>query len=262
MDEIIISKAITESYTKEFMEFMDVDVAIAGAGPSGMAAGYYLAKQGIKTAIFERKLSVGGGMWGGGMMFNRIVVQAEAKGILDEFGVTTKEYQRGYHIADSMEVVSALCYRSLKAGAHIFNLLSVEDVMIRENDRITGLVLNWSAVGLANLHVDPLTIRSKLVIDATGHDAEVCRIVARKIGPKLRTQTGQVIGEKPMWAEVGERELVVNTGEVYPCLFATGMAVNAVFGFPRMGAIFGGMLLSGKRVAELAVDSLKKSHGK
>ena len=89
MDEVIISKAITESYLKELMDYMEVDVAIVGAGPSGLAAGYYLAKKGIKTAIYERKLSAGGGMWGGGMMFNKIVVQAEAKHILDEFEVDT-----------------------------------------------------------------------------------------------------------------------------------------------------------------------------
>lgn len=258
MDEIVISRAITESYTKDFLDILDVDVAIAGAGPAGMAAGYYLAKNGLKTVLFERKLSVGGGMWGGGMMFNRIVVQAAAKGILDEFGVAATEYQKGYYVANALETVSALCYQAIKAGARIFNLLSIEDVMIREDDRVTGLVLNWSAVSLANLHVDPLTIRSKLVIDATGHDAEVCRIVSRKIGPKLRTKTGDVVGEKPMWSEVGEREIILNTKEVYPGLVVAGMAVNAVFGFPRMGAIFGGMLLSGKKAAELAINLLKE----
>lgn len=123
--------------------------------------------------------------------------------------------------------------------------------MIREEERITGLVLNWSAVGLANLHVDPLTIRSKVVVDATGHDSEVCRIVCRKIGPKLSTETGEVIGEKPMWADVGERAILENTKEVYPGLIVAGMAANAVFGSPRMGAIFGGMLLSGKKAAEI-----------
>lgn len=256
VDEIIISKAITESYTRDFLDFMEVDVAIVGAGPSGLVAAYYLARKGIKTAVYERKLSVGGGMWGGGMMFNRIVVQTEAKDILDEFGVRAREYQKGYYVADSLEAVSTFCSQALKAGAHIFNLMTVEDVLIREDDRVIGLALNWSAVGLANLHVDPLAIRSKLTIDATGHDAEVCRIVARKIGPKLRTATGGVVGEKSMWAEVGERELVNNTGEVYPGLLVTGMAVNAAFGLPRMGAIFGGMLLSGRKAAALAADML------
>lgn len=253
MDEVIISKAITETYLKDLLESMEVEVAIVGAGPSGMTAAYYLAKKRVKVAIFERKLSVGGGMWGGGMMFNRIVVQPEGKEILDELGITTEEYQKGYYTADAVEATSTLCSRTVKAGARIFNLLSVEDVMIREDDRITGLVLNWSAVSLANLHVDPLAMRAKLVIDATGHDAEVCRIVARKTGAKL-----EIRGEKSMWAEVGEKAIVENTKQVCPGLLVAGMAANAVFSSPRMGPIFGGMLLSGKKAAELAVDLLRK----
>ena len=253
MDEVIISKAITETYLKDLLESMEVEVAIVGAGPSGMTAAYYLAKNRVKVAIFERKLSVGGGMWGGGMMFNRIVVQPEGKEILDELGIATEEYQKGYYTADAVEATSTLCSRAVKAGARIFNLLSVEDVMIREDDRITGLVLNWSAVSLANLHVDPLAMRAKLVIDATGHDAEVCRIVARKTGAKL-----EIRGEKSMWAEVGEKAIVENTKQVCPGLLVAGMAANAVFSSPRMGPIFGGMLLSGRKAAELAMDLLRK----
>ena len=258
IDEITISKAITESFMKDFVEAMVVDVAIAGAGPSGLTAAYYLAKDGIKTAIFERNLRVGGGMPGGGMMFNRIVVQEEGKRILDEFEVRTTEYQEGYYVADSLETISTICSKSIKAGVKIFNLISVEDVMIREDDRITGLVLNWSATSVAKLHVDPLAIRSKMVIDATGHDCEVCRVVAKKLGANLKTRTGEVIGEKSMWAEVGEREIVDNTREVYPGLLVAGMAANAVFGSPRMGAIFGGMFLSGKRAAEVALEIIQK----
>ncbi len=253
MDEVAISKAIVESYFKELLAATEADVAIVGAGPSGMTAGYYLAKAGAKVVIFERRLSVGGGMWGGGMMFNRIVVQSEAKGILDEFGISSTEYQSGYFVADAVEAVTTMCSRAIKAGVKIFNLVSVEDVIIREDDRIMGLVLNWSAVSLANLHVDPLGMQAKVVIDATGHDAEVCRIVARK------TSSGvEVRGEKSMWAEVGERTIVENTREVCPGLIVAGMAANAVYGAPRMGAIFGGMLLSGKKAAELALKMLGK----
>ena len=257
MDDVTISKAITQSFTDEFMNYLDVDVAIAGAGPSGLIAGYYLARKGVKTVIYERKLSIGGGMWGGGMMFNRIVVQDEARPILDEMGVATTEYEPGYYVADAVEAVSALGYKCVKAGARIFNLISVEDVMIREDDRVAGLVLNWSAVTMAKLHVDPLSIKARFVIDATGHDAEVCRIVTRKIGARLNTSSGEVVGEKPMWAEHGERDLVAKVGEVYPGLLASGMAVNAVYGYPRMGPIFGGMLISGKQVAELTAKLLK-----
>jgi len=257
LDDIIISKAITESFIKDFLEAMEVDVAIAGAGPSGMTAAYYLAKEGVKTVAFDRQLRVGGGMPGGGMMFNRIVVQEEGKKLLDEFNVQTREYEKGYYIADSLEAISTICSKTIKAGAKIFNLISIEDVMIREDDRITGLVLNWSAVQLAGLHVDPLAIRAKMVIDATGHSSEICHIVVNKLGAKLRTKTGAVVGEKPMWAEMGEREIIENTKEVYPGLIVAGMAANAVFGSPRMGAIFGGMLLSGKRAAEVARNILQ-----
>ena len=258
LDEVTISKAITESFMKDFLEAMDVDVAIGGAGPAGMTAAYYLAREGVKTVVFERQLRVGGGMPGGGMMFNRIVVQEEGKKLLDEFGVRTREYEKGYYIADSLEAVSDICSKAIKAGAKIFNLISIEDVMIREADRLTGLVLNWSAASLAGLHVDPLSIRAKVVIDATGHASEICHIVVNKLGGKLRTKAGGIVGEKPMWAEKGEKAIIDNTKEVYPGLIVAGMAANAVFGAPRMGPIFGGMLLSGKRAAEVAIEILQQ----
>jgi thiamine thiazole synthase len=258
LDDITISKAITESFMKDFIEAMEVDVAIAGAGPAGMTAAYYLAREGVKTVVFEKQLRVGGGMPGGGMMFNRIVVQEEGKKLLDEFDVTTKEYTRGYYLADSLEAVATICSKAIKAGASIFNLISIEDVMIREDDRVTGLVLNWSAVTLAGLHVDPLSMRAGVVIDATGHASEICQIIVRKIGDRLKTKEGKVSGEKPMWAEIGEREILDNTQEVYPGLIVAGMAANAVFGAPRMGPIFGGMLLSGKRAAQVALETLHR----
>ena len=258
LDEIIISKAITESFMNDFMDAMEADVAIVGAGPSGMTAAYYLARDGVKTVLFERSLRVGGGMPGGGMMFNRIVVQDEGKKILDEFNIRSWEYAPGYYLADSLESTAALCVEAIRAGARIFNLISVEDVMIRENNRITGLVLNWTATELAKLHVDPLTMRAKVVIDATGHASEVCHIVVDKLKGKLRTEGGGIVGEKPMWADIGEGKLIENTIEVYPGLIVAGMAANAVLGAPRMGPIFGGMLLSGKRAAEVATGILQQ----
>ncbi len=257
MDEVLISRAIIESFTKEFIDALTVDVAIAGAGPSGLVCAYYLAKEGIKTIIFEKNLRVGGGMPGGGMMFNRIVIQEAACPIMKDFGVTLKKYQDDLYIADSLETISLFCSGAIKKGAKVFNLISVEDVVIREK-KITGLVINWSSVGWSKLHVDPLAIKAEVVVDATGHDSEVCRLVERKIGPLLKTKSGKVEGEKSMWAEKGEREILDNTKEVYPGLLVCGMAANAVFGSPRMGAIFGGMLLSGKKAAVEAIGLLKK----
>ncbi len=254
LDEIKISKAIITSYTEKLIKALDVDVAIVGGGPAGLVCGYYLAKAGKKVVLFERKLSIGGGMWGGGIMFNEIVVQSKAKTITDEFDITTRVYEQNYYLADSVETVSTLCSKAVKAGLKIFNLLSVEDVMVRDK-RVCGLVLNWSAVEMAQLHVDPVTMRAKVVVDATGHPAEVARIIERKSGVRLKTTTGKLLGERSMWAEVGENTIVENSKEVCSGLYVCGMCANAVFGGPRMGPIFGGMLLSGKKVAQ---DILKK----
>uniref|UniRef100_A0A7V0Z5I5 Thiamine thiazole synthase n=1 Tax=candidate division WOR-3 bacterium TaxID=2052148 RepID=A0A7V0Z5I5_UNCW3 len=256
LNETIISKAIIETYLKDLLEYIESDVIIGGGGPSGLCAGYYLVKKGIKTILFESALKLGGGMPGGGMMFNKIVVQKQALEILEEFGIRYKEYESGYYVADSLEATACLTDKAIKQGLKIFNLLKIDDVMIRE-DRVCGVVVNWTSVDLANLHIDPLTFKSKAVIDATGHPCEIVHIVEKKNDGRLLTTSGKIEGEKSMWAEVAENMTIKNTREVYPGLYVCGMAANAVFGGPRMGPIFGGMLLSGKKVAEILIKRLK-----
>jgi thiazole biosynthesis enzyme len=258
LNEVVITRAIIDRFTRKLEENLDLDVAVVGGGPAGLVASYYLAKEGFKVAVFERKLSIGGGMWGGGMMFNEVVVQEEGKRILDEFDIRTQPYENGYYTADSIEAITTICSHAAKAGATIFNLISAEDVVVREN-RVTGLVLNWTAVEMANLHVDPLAIRCKYVVDATGHATEVVAIIERKMDARLLTPTGKVMGEKSLWADAAERDTLDNTKEAFPGVFVAGMAANATFGSYRMGPIFGGMLLSGERVAKLLIEEL--GHG-
>jgi len=255
LDDVVISRAIIERYQARLLDALESDVAIVGGGPAGLTAAYYLARAGKKTVLFDRALALGGGMWGGGMMFNEIVVQEEGRAILAEFGVRTTPYGEGYHTAGSIEAVSALCCRAAQAGALMFNLIGVEDVMLT-GGRVTGLVLNWRTVEAARLLVDPLTVRSKFVVDATGHQAEVVSVIERKSGLKLLTPTGKVMGERPMCAEDGERMTVENTREAFPGVYAAGMSCNAVFGAPRMGPIFGGMLISGRKVARLILEAM------
>lgn len=255
LDERVISRAIIERYSEKLLACLDLDVAICGAGPSGLTAACCLARAGAKVAVFERKLAVGGGMWGGGMMFNEIVVQEPAKALLDDLGITARAYRDSYYTVDAVEAVAGLCFHAVRAGAKVFNLISIEDVVLRE-ERVCGVVVNWSAVESAALHVDPLTVMARCVIEATGHPLEVVRVLEKKIGPCLLTPSGRVEGEKPMWAEVAETSTLGNTRLIFPGLYVTGMSANAAFGSYRMGPVFGGMLLSGKKVAELVLEEL------
>jgi thiazole biosynthesis enzyme len=257
IEEVIVSRAIIERFLKKLNAYLEVEVAVVGGGPAGLVAAYHLARDGYKVSLFERKLSIGGGMWGGGMMFNEIVVQEEGKRILDEFGIRSELYQDGYYTADAVESISTICSKTAQAGAQIFNLMSVEDVVLRQ-ERVTGLVLNWTAVQMAGLHVDPLTIRTRYVIDATGHDTEVAKVIERKVDADLLTPTGRIMGEKSLWAEVAEHRTIENTKEAFPGVFVAGMSANATFGDYRMGPIFGGMLMSGEKAAALIGERLKK----
>ncbi len=255
LDEIKISRAIIESFTRDLLQSLESDVVICGAGPAGLCAAYFMSKKGYRVVVFERTLRPGGGLPGGGMMFNRIVVQEEARSLLDEWGVDLVHYKENYFVASSLETLGVLMSQAIKKGSQIFNGISVEDVLIIAGE-IRGVVINWSAAEAAKLHVDPLTARSTIVVDATGHAAEIARVVSKKSGAQLMTPSGEIMGERPMWAEQGERILLENTREIFPNLYVCGMAANAVFGGPRMGPIFGGMLLSGQRVAQIIGEKL------
>jgi len=255
--EQIVSAGIIDSYFRKLKENLSVDVAIAGGGPSGLVASYYLAGKGLKVALFERKLAPGGGMWGGAMMFNEIVVQKEALHILDEFKIDYNHYDTDYYTLDSVHATSALIYHATKAGVRMFNCTSIEDVVF-QNNRVSGIVVNWAPVHREHMHVDPLVIMAKAVIDGTGHDCDIARTLERKNNIKLNTETGKVMGERSLSVKEAERTTIENTKEIYPGLFVSGMAANGVSGGFRMGPIFGGMLLSGKKVAELISSQLQK----
>ncbi|MEM4783766.1 MAG: sulfide-dependent adenosine diphosphate thiazole synthase [Sulfolobales archaeon] len=252
-----ISRAIWRNTARDWLDIAKVDVTVVGAGPSGMTAAKYLAERGFKVVIFERRLSFGGGIGGGGMLLHKIVVDDRVIQILDEFKVKySRDDEENLYVLDASELMAKLAAGAIDAGAKIIHGLHVEDVIYRENPvRIEGVVLQWSAVVLSGLHVDPLFVRSRAVVDATGHDAEVLRVVAKKVpGVNL-----VLAGEKAAYSEKSESLVVENTGRVLPGLYVTGMSVAALYGLPRMGPIFSSMLLSGKRVAEIIERDLKAS---
>ncbi len=250
-----ISEAIMEEYFKQLKESLEVDVVVVGAGPSGLYASYRLAKDGLKTVLLDRHLSLGGGIWGGGMMFNVITFREKAKRVFDELKIKYRK-KGDIYTASAVEMAGSLIYNTSRSGVIILNGVFAEDVVIKDN-RVKGIVINWSAVDSLRLMVDPLVILSKVVIDATGHPAEVVHHLSK------RNKDLIIPGEGAMDAGEGDVATVTNTKEIYPGLVVSGMAANAVSGAPRMGPTFGGMLLSGEKAYKIAkeiVESLGSVH--
>jgi len=251
VSEAQISKAIVSEFSKWFEDYIISDVIVVGGGPSGLIAARDLAKEGFKTLVVESNNYLGGGFWIGGYLMNTLTFRAPAQKVLDELGIPYKEVDEGLFTADGPNACSKLISAACDTGIKILNMTKFDDVVYR-NKRVEGAVINWTPVSALPRQitcVDPISLESKVVIDATGHDAWVCRSLERRHILKLAD-----FG--PMDVNSSEDLVVEKTGLIHPGLIVTGMAVSTAYGIPRMGPTFGGMLLSGRKAASVAKDML------
>ncbi len=246
-----VTRAILETFSQELRDYITSDVIVVGAGPAGLVCARELARQGHRVLLVERNNYLGGGFWLGGFLMNKLTVRAPAHQELDKLGVKLVEHQPGLYVADAPEACSKLIASACDAGVKILNMTSVDDVVLH-NGRVRGVVVNWTPVGALPRQitcVDPVSLEARVVVDATGHDADVCEKLARR-------GIIELAGMGAMDAGASEDAVVAGTGEVYPGLYACGMSVSTVRGLPRMGPTFGAMLLSGLAAAEMAAGEL------
>jgi thiazole biosynthesis enzyme len=249
-----VTRAIVSSYLQQFQECIESDVVIVGGGPSGLIAGSELAKNGLKVVIIERNNYLGGGFWIGGYFMNKLTVREPAQEVLDELGVPYEKAQDGLYVADAPHACARAIAAAYDAGVKILNLTLLEDIILHENNRVAGVVINWAPIAHLPKEVaalDPVLLESRVVIDATGHDAVVLKKLEKRGLLKLA-------GEGALWINKSEDAVVEHTGEVHPGLVVTGMAVGAVYGLHRMGPTFGAMLLSGKKAADVTLEIIKR----
>ena len=248
-----VTRAIVAEFARQFQEYIESDCIIVGGGPSGLIAGRLLAKAGKKVCIIERNNYLGGGFWGGGYLMNTLTVRHPAERVLDELGIPNKEFSAGLFVADAPHACAKLIAAACDSGVKVFNMTMLEDLVLREDGRVCGAVINWSSISALPREVaalDPVALESKIVIDGTGHDAQAVKKLEKR--GLIKTK-----GEGAMWIEKSEDLIVEYTGEVHPGLIVTGMSVATTYGLPRMGPTFGSMFLSGEVAAKIALEKLK-----
>ena len=251
-----VTRHIAREFYKEFDQLIESDVIVVGGGPSGLVCAHDLAAKGVRTLLLEQGLSLGGGFWSGGYLMNKATLCEPANEILETMGVPCKPIKEcaGMTIVDPPHATARLIAAAYEAGAKVMNLTKVVDLILRDKGVIEGVVVNNTTVEMAghdSIHVDPIALESKIVVDATGHDAVIVELLNKRGLYKT------VPGNGAMWVARSEAMVIENTREVFPGCFITGLAVAAVDGSPRMGPAFGSMLLSGRRAAELVHRKLK-----
>ncbi len=253
ISEKSVTRAIVEEFSRQFSGCVESDCLIIGGGPSGLMCGLDLAKKGYRVLVVERNNYLGGGFWLGGYLMNKITVRAPAEKVLDELEIPYTRREEGLFVADGPHACSALIKGACDAGIKVANMTTFDDLVFRQG-KASGAVINWTPVEALPRQitcVDPIAMEASVVVDATGHDADVLNKYASRKGEKLP-------GFGAMWVEESEEAIVEHTGSFAPGLYACGMAVSTAYGLSRMGPTFGSMLASGRKLAEIIDSDLSR----
>ena len=230
----------------------------------------------ISVALVEQSVSPGGGAWLGGQLMSPMVVRKPADKFLDEIGVPYEEallpVEGEEHGSTHVVVRHAALFTStvlskVTAAKNIklFNAVSVEDLIVKQpkgedRKRVAGVVTNWATVTLfghdTQSCMDPNTISAPVVIGSTGHDGPLGGSIVKRLAKLGLLDNDDMTGMGALDMNTAEDGVVAGTREVVPGLILAGMEVAESNGAARMGPTFGAMMISGRKAAYLALDSL------
>jgi len=263
-----VQRAMVRRYFQDMEERAISDVIVVGAGSAGLSCAYTLAKArpDLKITILESNVAPGGGCWLGGQLMSAMVCRKPADKFLDEVGVPYEDEGNFVVVKHAALFTSTVLSKVLAMpNVKMFNATACEDLIIKPCpinsgvQRVAGCVTNWTLVSLNHDHqscMDPSTITAPLVCSFAGHDGPFGAFCVKRIASAGLTEG---LGDmRPLDMERAEDHIANKTREIVPGLIVGGMELSEFDGSARMGPTFGAMLLSGKRAAEVALQSLAR----
>ena len=153
------------------------DIAVVGGGPAGLSAAYSAAKEGAKVVLFEKDQSIAHCIRTSGVTW---ISEMERLGIPSKFYNPIQNYR---FVSPSNDVlitgdVSKSCVLDVRAMyQHLSVLAAKEGAQLKVKSNVIGVIKDGHrVVGVkASTPEGMLTVRSTLVIDASGFSASVGR---------------------------------------------------------------------------------------
>ncbi len=187
-----------DAYVPKLKPARTEKVAIVGSGPAGLAAAYFLAKNGYRVTVFE-KLPVAGGMMAVGIPLYRL----PRKTLSTEIGVIKK---MGVEIKTGMTFGRDVTFDSLKKeGYKAFFLATGLHQNIRlnlENEGAKGVLNGIDFLRSVSLG-ESVSIGKKVIVIGGGNVAMDVAMTAARRGAEVSLVALEQRGEMPAW----EREI-------------------------------------------------------
>jgi NADPH-dependent glutamate synthase beta subunit-like oxidoreductase len=188
-------RSSSNPYVPEIQAARDEEVAVIGAGPAGLTAAYFLARDGYKVTVFE-KLPVAGGMMAVGIPDYRLPkdVLSDEIGLIENMGV---EIRTGVTFGSdiTLESLRQAGYQAvfLATGLHKNGRLDVE------NEDVDGVLQGIDFLRDVTLGV-PVSVGKRVIVVGGGNVAvDVAMTALRKGAQQVSVVCLEERHEMPAW---------------------------------------------------------------